>query len=83
LLLSWVIFANSWIINQNPDLWELDAYSAIFCGTLSILLGLNGILKAICVHRQAIFSIKFWRNPEDADIQKDDLEFKVETVNED
>lgn len=60
ILLSTFIFISSWLINKYPDFWKIDAYSAIFCGTIAILIGSHGALRAILEKDLNVFSFSFW-----------------------
>lgn len=66
LLLSACIFVSSWVITAYPDFWKIDAYLAIVCGVLAILIGSHGALRAILEKGLNVFSIGFWKGNTEA-----------------
>ena len=62
VILSTLIFINSWVINTHPEFWEIDAYSAILCGIIAVAIGVHGIFKAMYIKKKRIFSKSFWSN---------------------
>jgi hypothetical protein len=60
VVLSVIICVNSWIINESPEMWRLDASLAIFCGVAALVIGLHGIIYASCIQGLPIFSSGWW-----------------------
>jgi hypothetical protein len=60
VVLSVIICVNSWIINESPEMWRLDASLAIFCGVAALFIGLHGIIYASCIQGLPIFSSGWW-----------------------
>jgi drug/metabolite transporter (DMT)-like permease len=60
VFLSIIICVNSWIINESPDLWRLDASFAIFCGLFALGIGLHGLVYAYFVQGLPICSPEWW-----------------------
>lgn len=77
LLLSLLIFMNSWLISSHPEFWQIDPYSAMACGAVAVGIGSHGIFRAIFTKKLSIFSTSFWRGEQvsavPADNEKNDL----------
>lgn len=60
LMLSASIFITTWLINTYPSLWTMDAYAAMICGSIALVIGTHGIVTAIVKKDLKIFSLAFW-----------------------
>lgn len=74
IVLSTLIFVNSWVINTHPEFWQIDAYSAIVCGVVALGIGVHGIYMAIYVKKRKVFTKGFWSSQKE-DVP-DDLKLK-------
>jgi divalent metal cation (Fe/Co/Zn/Cd) transporter len=71
LLLSLLIFSNSWVISSHPEFWKLDPYLAIACGGIALSIGTHGIFRAIFTKKLSIFTLSFWRGEQVASVPAD------------
>jgi divalent metal cation (Fe/Co/Zn/Cd) transporter len=71
LLLSLLIFTNSWLISSRPEFWKLDPYLAIACGGIAISIGSHGMFRAIFTKKLSILSLSFWRGEQVASVPAD------------
>lgn len=61
-VLAAALFSNTLIIRSNPDIWWLDPFVAIICGSAALIYGFQSILVAWLRKKIPVCSFSWWFN---------------------